>query len=67
MVNYRVYPSPTTTQIVNDLSLRGTGIAGFQEFLAAIETLFTITLETKKVDLSYHENLTQQVIVFDDA
>ena len=67
VVNYRVYLSPTGTQIVNDIGLRGTGIVGFQEFLAAIETLFTITLETKRVDLSYHENLTQQVLVFDDA
>lgn len=67
VVNYRVYLSPTGTQIVNDLSLRGEGIAGFQELLAAIETLFTVTLETVTVDLSYHENLTQQVLVFDDG
>lgn len=67
LVVYRIYEISSTTEIVNDQSKRGTGLVGYQEFLAAIETLFSITLETKKVDLSYHENLTQQVLVFDDA
>jgi hypothetical protein len=64
---YLVYLPPTTAQIADDPTKRGTGLVGYQEWLQAIETNDAIDLETKLIDLHYAEGLTQQVIVYDET
>lgn len=70
---YRIYRPPTDAQIRDNTSLRGTGSTGYQEFLQKLQDLVDANttsaqdLAGNTLDISYHENLTQQVIVFDDG
>lgn len=64
---YALYLPPDDADIAESLSLRGLGLAGFEEWLQKIEANDSIDLELKLIDLHHAEGLTQQVIVFDDT
>lgn len=70
---YIIYLPPTDTLIINNPSNRGTGSVGFQEWLAKIDALIDTnssssdSLSSNLLDLSYGENMSEQVIVFADG
>ncbi len=69
---YRVYKPPTAAQILSSPGLRGTGSAGWQEFLQGIDaeidtnSASTNNLLDSSINVFFSEGLTQQVIVYED-
>lgn len=69
---YTIYLPSTDTEIINDPTKRGTGSVGFAEYLGKIDALITVNsalenLVTNTISLEYGDNLSEQVIVFEDG
>ena len=71
-LKYVIYLPPTDAEIRNDPSKRGTGSVGYTEYLGKIDAFITANsalenLLLNTISLEYGDNMSEQVIVFEDG
>lgn len=66
-VQFVLYLPPTESEIVTDPTKRGTGTAGFDEFIDSVFSSLSETFPTALVDLQYKNGVLEQVMVVNDS